>query len=266
MFSFQSWTKADDIRDFEIEGMSIGDSALSFYSKNLIDNIKSYYRGSKKYYKVSLEPPTNTDKFERIQMHILEADNSYIIHSISGLIFYEDKKNSKSECLKDQNEIINDISINLSSTKKSEREIKKLEQDKTGKSTTNTIYFDFKLDQTEFIKVGCVFYGKEFFENLDIIHAWEEIKIYLTKLRSELTQLIDLNFDKESETTFNQIKNLPTRYYNKLFSDDELYTNYINLLFPEKTVLIMLLEHFKSKITDNSSYKETYKFLNNRLK
>ena len=26
IFSFQSWTKADDIRDFEIEGISIGDS------------------------------------------------------------------------------------------------------------------------------------------------------------------------------------------------------------------------------------------------
>ena len=29
---FQSWTKADDIRDFQIEGMSIGDSLLDFYS------------------------------------------------------------------------------------------------------------------------------------------------------------------------------------------------------------------------------------------
>ena len=36
MFSFQSWTKADDIRDFEIEGMSIGDSLLDYYSKEEI--------------------------------------------------------------------------------------------------------------------------------------------------------------------------------------------------------------------------------------
>ena len=28
--NFQSWTKADDIRDLEIEGMSIGDSLLDF--------------------------------------------------------------------------------------------------------------------------------------------------------------------------------------------------------------------------------------------
>ena len=30
IFSLQSWTKADDISDFEIEGMSIGDSLLDF--------------------------------------------------------------------------------------------------------------------------------------------------------------------------------------------------------------------------------------------
>ena len=37
IFSFQSWTKADDISDFEIEGMSIGDSLLDYMSKNDID-------------------------------------------------------------------------------------------------------------------------------------------------------------------------------------------------------------------------------------
>ena len=29
-FSLQSWTKADDITDFQIEGMSIGDSLLNY--------------------------------------------------------------------------------------------------------------------------------------------------------------------------------------------------------------------------------------------
>ena len=36
IFSLQSWTKADDIRDFEIEGMSIGDSLLEFASEKEI--------------------------------------------------------------------------------------------------------------------------------------------------------------------------------------------------------------------------------------
>jgi hypothetical protein len=39
-FSFQTLTKADDIRDFEIEGMSIGDSALDFFSEEDIKNNK----------------------------------------------------------------------------------------------------------------------------------------------------------------------------------------------------------------------------------
>ena len=36
IFSLQSWTKADDISDFEIEGMSIGDSLLDYMSEEEI--------------------------------------------------------------------------------------------------------------------------------------------------------------------------------------------------------------------------------------
>ena len=42
IFGFQSWTKADDVKDFEIEGISIGDSLLDFFSKNQIDNFPNY--------------------------------------------------------------------------------------------------------------------------------------------------------------------------------------------------------------------------------
>ena len=44
--TFQSFTKAEDIRDFEIEGMSVGDSLLDYFSKKEIDkqiNSKSTY-------------------------------------------------------------------------------------------------------------------------------------------------------------------------------------------------------------------------------
>ena len=49
--SFQTLTKADDIRDFEIEGMSIGDSLLDFYDENQIiqklNTTKQYYDDNK---------------------------------------------------------------------------------------------------------------------------------------------------------------------------------------------------------------------------
>ena len=40
IFSLQSWTKADDISDFEIEGISVGDSALDYFSKDEIEKRK----------------------------------------------------------------------------------------------------------------------------------------------------------------------------------------------------------------------------------
>ena len=51
IFSFQSWTKADDISNFQIEGMSLGDSLLDYMSedeikKNMTD-IYSYINEKK---------------------------------------------------------------------------------------------------------------------------------------------------------------------------------------------------------------------------
>ena len=41
-FSFQSLTKADDIRDFQIEGISVGDSLLDYFSENEIKSNTNY--------------------------------------------------------------------------------------------------------------------------------------------------------------------------------------------------------------------------------
>ena len=48
IFSCQSLTKADEIKDFEIEGMSIGESLLDYFSNEEIINApKTNYPGSK---------------------------------------------------------------------------------------------------------------------------------------------------------------------------------------------------------------------------
>ena len=41
IFGLQSWTKADDISEFEIEGMSIGDSLLDIATEKEINKAKS---------------------------------------------------------------------------------------------------------------------------------------------------------------------------------------------------------------------------------
>ena len=43
-FSFKPLTKADDIRDFEVEGVKIGDSLLDYFTKEKIeDSVKTIY-------------------------------------------------------------------------------------------------------------------------------------------------------------------------------------------------------------------------------
>ena len=43
IFSLQSWTKAEDVSELQIEGMSIGDSLLDFMDKSAM-NFKFLYK------------------------------------------------------------------------------------------------------------------------------------------------------------------------------------------------------------------------------
>ena len=63
IFSFQSWTKANEINKFEIEGMSIGDSALEFFSEQ---DIK---KNSQNYYKDKTFTPVQNDLYSFFKIY-----------------------------------------------------------------------------------------------------------------------------------------------------------------------------------------------------
>ena len=165
--SIQTLVKADDIRDFQIEGMGIGDSALDFFNKKKIDNKKTYYPSSKNFFRVTLNH--NSDSYEKIQLHIKNNDPRYIIQAISGIIYFRDKLVSEKECLKKHNKINKSLSSSLSNLKISKAKKRVLKQDKTGNSFHFTIYYDFNDEGTEYIKLGCVMYGSEYFEKFKYI-------------------------------------------------------------------------------------------------
>ena len=86
-FSFQSWTKADDLKDFEIEGISLGDSLLDFYTKEEIDKSLpgvAYYPKSKKF-KVIRFNIKDSELYDSIQAHIKDNNKDYIIYAIKGV-------------------------------------------------------------------------------------------------------------------------------------------------------------------------------------
>ena len=92
LFSFQTSSWADDIQDFQIEGMSIGDSLLDYFSEEEIkDNVfKTSYK-SKKYTKIEFHRDNNPSKFyDGFQFFVKKNDKKYIIYTLSAHLRYKD--------------------------------------------------------------------------------------------------------------------------------------------------------------------------------
>ena len=102
IFSFQSWTKADDIRDFEIEGMSIGDKLLDHVSLKRIKSRQThYYPKSKKY--VGYMRIKEASFYDQVAVRVIDGDKNYKIASINGILVY---KNNISDCYKKKKKLL----------------------------------------------------------------------------------------------------------------------------------------------------------------
>ena len=113
IFSLQSWTKADDISEFEIEGMSVGDSLLDYYSKTEIQNFHTiYYPNSRKFFQVGIIIESNL--YDALNINLKTDDSEYIIYSIKGL---KNVDNQLDQCLKLKKDMINQILQIITDTK-----------------------------------------------------------------------------------------------------------------------------------------------------
>ena len=140
IFSLQSWSKADDIRNFEIEGMSIGDSALDFFSENELLKNKLYYPKSKKWVMFA-KRVSSFETYDSIQIHFKDSDSKYIIGTLDGSINYI---NNMKECYKKMDEIENEISKIFKNTKQTREENISHSWDKSGKSKVTAIKYLFE--------------------------------------------------------------------------------------------------------------------------
>ena len=83
--------KADNISDFQIENMSIGDSLLEFMSENEINqNILDYFPNQRKYYVVA--KINDLKSYEQLEIYLKTDDKQYIIKTLGGFISFSDKK------------------------------------------------------------------------------------------------------------------------------------------------------------------------------
>ena len=179
IFSFQSWTKADDISDFEIEGMSIGDSLLDYFSmEEIIESKKSEYNYNNVFATISLIK--NSYKiYDKVQFDYKLDDKTKKIYGLTGVILFEE--NIK-DCLDKKEEIILALSTSLKNTKK-ENQKKTHWADKSGNSKTYDSYFNF--DSGGYIVVTCYDWSEEktneegWFDNLKVGILTQEFQDFL---------------------------------------------------------------------------------------
>jgi len=114
--SFQSWTKADEINEISIEGISVGESALKYFSKQDIKNNSWDYYKNKKFTPVQNKGFSFFKQYDAVDFDFKTNDKGYLIYSLSGVIFF--KKEDIKKCFKMMNEIDIEISKVLQSFKR----------------------------------------------------------------------------------------------------------------------------------------------------
>lgn len=167
-FSFQSWTKADDIKDFQIEGMSIGDSLLDFMSVDLIRdaiNDKDYAFYYKKDF-VTISTWAIRDRFEKyndVGIILDLNDKNYKIFALEGTLNFKD--NDIQKCYKKQNEISASIKKSLNLNVK--ENVFFIPKNKLAKHHLSIKYIDFELNEGGVIRTTCYEIKKGIQKNSD---------------------------------------------------------------------------------------------------
>ena len=160
---------ADDISDFEIEGISIGDSLLDYMSEDEIleeiENSERYYylNEPNKFAEIYLNKGVSTYdnlsvfiKTESSNQYITNKNEKYSIQSIRGMItFIEDFD----ACMIQRDEILEFFPKIFQNTQKEEKKIIH-SADPSGDSISDGVYFYF--DSGALIYSACIDYEETF--------------------------------------------------------------------------------------------------------
>lgn len=148
-------TSAEDARDFQIEGMSIGDSLLNYYDKKEIQtayNNATFYK-DKAFAVIFVKKEKK--KYDRIQVTLKPSDKKHIIYSLEGIIDF-DRKIDK--CNEQKKIIIQDLRQIISNSKRID-DNRAFAADTTGESFTYATWFF--LNSGGHFSISCTKMGDE---------------------------------------------------------------------------------------------------------
>ena len=146
---FSSSVLADDISNFEIEGISIGDSLLDYYSE---EEIKQTYAGiypNKKFFQTDIKDSSKFEIYQSMQFHTKRNDDRYIVHALSGEIIFD----NIDDCLLKKKEIVSLLEDLFKNADLNDFGKRKHVLDNSGESVSYDVYFWF--DDDSVIAVSC---------------------------------------------------------------------------------------------------------------
>jgi hypothetical protein len=102
---------------------------------------------------------------------------------------------------------------------------------------------------------GCtahLFYGSQLFAEFDGIDTissamWDETLEYLQRWKETLPDMPEINFDINADDVFEELKDMNTSIFRKLFTNDDIVSQIFPIIFPDGTVLRKLRSYFVSK-------------------
>ena len=116
LFTLPTPSQADDIRDLQIEGMSIGDSALDYFSEKKINSLQErFYPKSRKFFYVVIGSEKKFKIYDKVILNFKANDKNYKIYALSGGLEY---LYSIEECYKQRKEIISELDSMFHNAKK----------------------------------------------------------------------------------------------------------------------------------------------------
>ena len=154
VLNLQSWTKADEVNEFEIEGVSVGESLLKYLKKSEIQE-RIYNENSAEYPNsdfVSINYKyKNLELYDSLGVVIKKNDKNFLIYSVEGSLYFRD--NNIKKCHEKQNEISENLSIFFGDKTSIDSYESNYVADETGNSKVKYIDFDFK--DTSNIRLIC---------------------------------------------------------------------------------------------------------------
>ena len=174
-------SKAENISDFQIGGLSLNDSLLNTFTEKKIKKAKRKTSfKSKKYSMYAFFGDYNP--YDHLVIYTERKDKSYIIKSVAGFMNFE--KNWEG-CLKEQDSISAEVQNLFSDAKKTVKEFAQ-PFDKTGNSIERDVIF--ALNTGEEIGSACQKWGKKYKaqrKKKDTIQVFMDTKEYAAWLRSQ---------------------------------------------------------------------------------